>query len=411
MPKQLRLLYAVGPEDVIKSYKYWVQNQDSPAQVSVPYSSQFYEVCKILDAKGHVIAQSNKNEFIRDERFTIERRQVPLPTASGLVYHFRQIWCGLVLLFDAMRFKADFIIISSGTTHWFVLYLLSWMGHKVIPSIHCVLWAKYLPVRLADKLSLKLSRNLFASKCEAILAVSHDITEQIAQLTGGEHRPVLEFFPSFRASDFENITEPSSEKLPFRVLFAGRVEKNKGVFDLLEIAKNFVNEGVENIVFEICGSGSALESLRSAVKEAAIEPNFICHGHCSKQYMQEIFSRSHVVIVPTRTDFSEGFNRVVCESILSGRPVVTSAVCPALSYVREAVVEVPPDNIEAYGNALLKLYSDKLFYQQKQQACSVLQKQFYDTTKSWGTALKSIVLSMKVEKKMELTTNKILGNS
>ncbi len=409
MSEKLRILYAVGPEDVIEAYKYWVQNQDAPSQVSVPYSSQFYEVCQALDANGYVIAQSNKSEFIQDERFTIERRPIPLASATGLMYHFRQVWCGLVLLFNAIRFQADFAIVSSGTTHWFVLYLFSLMGIKIIPSIHCVLWAKYLPIRLADKLSLKLSRNLFASKCEAMLAVSHDITEQIAQLTDGEHQPVLEFFPSFRRKDFENIPEPSQRILPFRVLFAGRIEENKGVFDLLSIMKRFISEGMKDIVFDICGSGSALESLRLEVKQAAMEDNFICHGHCSKNHMREIFGRSHVVIVPTRKEFSEGFNRVVCESILSGRPVVTSSVCPALSYVQDAVVEVPPDDIKAYGDALLKLYSNKLFYEQKKQGCSLLQEQFYDTSKSWGTALKSIVLSGN-KKRIQSTSNEVVGN-
>ena len=410
MSKQLRILYAVGPEDVIEAYKYWSKNQDSPSQVSVPYSSQFYEVCQSLDAVGYVVAQSDKSEFIQDERFTIKRRPIPLASATGLIYHLRDIWCGLVLLFDAIRFKADYVIISSGTTHWFVLYLFSLLGHKIIPSIHCVLWAKYLPVRLADKLSLKLSRNLFADKFEGMLAVSHDITEQVSQLTDGKHKPVLEFFPSFRRKDFENIPEPSEQRLPFRVLFAGRIEENKGVFDLLSIMKRFVSEGIKDIVFDVCGSGSALETLRLEVKQAGIEDNFICHGHCSKQQMKEIFGRSHVVIVPTKKEFSEGFNRVVCESILSGRPVVTSSVCPALSYVREAVVEVPTDDIKAYGDALLRLYSDKLFYNQKKQACSMLQEQFYDGKKSWGAGLKSILLSAATKKELKLTTDEILGN-
>ena len=45
MPKQLRILYASGPEDVIEAYNFWAQNQDVPSQVSVPYCRQFYEVC------------------------------------------------------------------------------------------------------------------------------------------------------------------------------------------------------------------------------------------------------------------------------------------------------------------------------------------------------------------------------
>ena len=175
--------------------------------------------------------------------------------------------------------------------------------------------------------------------------------------------------------------------------------------------KRFVSEGIKDIVFDVCGSGSALETLRLEVKQAGIEDNFICHGHCSKQQMKEIFGRSHVVIVPTKKEFSEGFNRVVCESILSGRPVVTSSVCPALSYVREAVVEAPADDIKAYGDALLKLHGgDKLFYDQKKQACSMLQEQFYDGKKSWGASLKSILLSAATKKELKLAGDEVVSN-
>jgi glycosyltransferase involved in cell wall biosynthesis len=110
--------------------------------------------------------------------------------------------------------------------------------------------------------------------------------------------------------------------------------------------------------------------------------------------MREMFNRAHVVIVPTKTDFVEGFNQVVVEGVLSGRPVVTSAVCPALSYVKEAVVEVPPDDIQEYGNALLKLCDDRRFYGEKQRSCLTLQEQFYDSSRSWGAVLKSVLVGI-----------------
>ncbi|MGI8504418.1 MAG: glycosyltransferase family 4 protein [Hassallia sp.] len=414
MTKPLRILYAVGPEDVIEAYNYWINGQDAPSQVSVTFSSQFYEVCTTLDAKGYVIAQSNKQEFVQDKRFIIERRPVPLPRASGIFYHLRQVWCGLQLLASAIRFRANVVVADSGTTYWFVLSLFSWIGIKVIPSLHCLLWCKYLTPRLVDKLNLTLSRNLFADDCQAILAASQDVAEQISHLTGGKHQPIFEFFSTYRRADFANIPEPSVERClttsrvsastPFRVLFAGRVEQDKGVFDLLEIAKRFATQGKQDIVFDICGNGSALESLRLAAKQAGVHDSFICHGYCSKPQMREMFSRSHVVIVPTRTEFIEGFNRVVCESILSGRPVVTSAVCPALSYVRDAVVEVPPNDVQAYGDALLALYSDRQLYEQKRQACLIAQEQFYDNTKSWGSALKSILLTIQAQQDVNKLT-------
>lgn len=403
MPKPLRILYASGPEDVIEAYNYWINGGDAPSQVSVTFSSQFYEVCKTLNAKGYAIAQSNRKQFVQDDQFIVEHRPVPLPNASGIFYHLRQVWCGLHLLASAIRFQANVVVVNDGTTYWFVLNLFSWLGLIVIPTLHCMLWCKYLPPRLVDKVNLTLSRNLFASNCQAILVASHDIAKQISQLTGGKHQPIFEFFSTYRRADFANILEPSLAS-PFRVLFAGRVEEDKGVFDLLEIAKRFASEGRHDIIFDICGEGSALESLRFAAHLSGVDNSFICHGYCTKPQMRETFSRSHVVIVPTRTEFIEGFNRVVCESILSGRPVVTSAVCPALSYVRDAAIEVPPNDVKAYGDALLTLCSDHQLYEQKRQACLIAQEQFYDTTKSWGSTLKSILLTIQAQQDVNKLT-------
>jgi hypothetical protein len=56
MSNTLRVLYAAGPGDVIGTYSYWVKGQDDPLQVSKTYSSQFYEVCRAIDAQAYVIS-------------------------------------------------------------------------------------------------------------------------------------------------------------------------------------------------------------------------------------------------------------------------------------------------------------------------------------------------------------------
>ncbi len=398
MSKTLRLLYAAGPGDVIGTYKHWVESQDDPSQVSITYSAQFYEVCRALDARAYVISSHAERKLLHDGLFTLEHRPNRLRSASGILYHLGQVWYGLELIASAIRFRANVAVVADGTTYWFILSLLSWLGVQVIPSLHCVLWRKYLPQRKAEKLILKLSRNFFAKDCTAILTASVDVSEQVAELAGGQSRPILPYLPTYRRSEFTGVGKPNESRSPFRVLFAGRIEPEKGVFDLLEVAKRMKTLGTEDITFDLCGKGSALEELRLKAKQEGVDSFFVCHGHCNKPQMREMFNRSHTVIVPTRTDFVEGFNQVVVESVLSGRPVITSAVCPALSYVRPAIVEVPVDDVTAYADALLKLRDDCEFYQQKQQACIPLQEQFYDTSRGWGARLKSVLLAIQESK-------------
>jgi len=388
---------------VVGTYNHWINGQDDPSQVAVTYSSQFYEVCCALDAEGYVISSHKDQRLVCDNRFTIEHRPIPFCSASGLLYHLGQLWYAVGLIASAIRFKASVVVVDSGTTYWFTLSLLPWLGVKVIPSLHCVLWRKYASQRRVEGLILGLSRSLFASGCTAILAVSEDISEQVAQLTAGQHQPIVKFLPTYRHTEFAGVAEPDDKRLPFRVLFAGRIEHNKGVFDLLDIAKHFAAEGRQDIKFDLCGEGSALEPLRLAAKQAGVDASFECHGHCHKLQMRDMFNRAHVVIVPTRTDFVEGFNQVVAEGVLSIRPVVTSSVCPALSYVQDAVVEVRPNDTEGYSRALLSLCEEREFYEEKRQGCLRTQEQFYDISRSWGAALKTALIAIQEGQELGVT--------
>lgn len=80
------------------------------------------------------------------------------------------------------------------------------------------------------------------------------------------------------------------------------------------------------------------------------------HGQCSGPELKRMYGRSHVVVVPTTTDFREGFNQVVAEAALAGRIVVTSRVCPAIRYVNGVAREVEPDDVQGYASALEELY-------------------------------------------------------
>lgn len=391
MSKSLRVLYAAGPGNVLGTYSYWRKGEDDPSQFAITYSSQFYDACRDLQAEGYVISSCEEKKYLRDGNYTLEHRPKPLRNASGLLYHLGQIWYGLGLIATAIAWRANVAIVADGTTHWFVLSLLSFLGVQAVPSLHCTPMRKFGPQRKIDQLLSRLNRHFFAKSCTAIMSISDDIDKQLANLTGGKTKCIVQFKPTYRHTEFATVKQPDGEHSRFRVLFVGRVEANKGVFDLVEIAKRFAALGRKDITFDICGTGSALDALREQVKLAGVDSAFTFHGYCNKLKMRERFSKAHAVIVPTKTDFVEGFNKVVAEGVLSSRPVITSAVCPAVSHMDGRLVEVPPDDVTAYGDALLKLCDDREFYEQKRQYPQHLVNQFYDLSNGWAGALESIL--------------------
>lgn len=384
----MRLIYAAGPGDVIGTYRHWRAGRDDPGQVAMTYSGQFFDVCRELGACGYVIASHPRREVVNDGAFRIEHKRILFAKAIGPLYHLGQFYTGLRMIVSALRYRADAMVICDGTCHWFPLRMLPKLGIQVVPTIHCLLRRKCAPAPgRGQRLLRRLDRPFWRRSAAVVLAASRDITRQIEELTGGEHRPVIEFLPTYRRGTFAEASDPPQNS-PFRVLFAGRIERYKGVFDLLEIAGRLTGSGRTDLEFDLCGDGSALGELKRQVDESRLSGRFRLHGHRDQFAMREMFRRCHVLIVPTTTDFAEGFNQVVVEGILAGRPVITSDVCPALDYVRGAVLEVPPDDVAAYQNAILRLTDDRDFYEQKRRACLALQGQFYDPARGWAAALR-----------------------
>lgn len=368
------------------------------------YSGQFFDVVRWAGARAYVVSYCNKPAEVRDETITISQRPKPFAGQSGLLYHLAEIFYGLQMVAAAVRFCADFAIVTEGTTHWFVLLLMPLFGIKVIPAIHCVLWPKHKQPSRTGRWLNHFNRLLFRTAAFAVMSASDDISAQVRKVAGSRPRPLLEFLPTYRHKIFAAIQTPPETDQSFRVLFAGRIERDKGVFDLLAIARRFQSEGRHRIKFDICGTGSALDALQAEVDAAKLNDVIVCHGYCNRLEMQAQLQKAHVIIVPTRTDFIEGFNQVVVEAVLAGRPVVTSSVCPALSYVREAVVEVAPEDVTAYGDAILRLFHNQELYDRKRNACLKYQSQFYDGRRGWATALKQIIKAALEQREPVTTT-------
>jgi hypothetical protein len=82
---------------------------------------------------------------------------------------------------------------------------------------------------------------------------------------------------------------------------------------------------------------------------------------------------------------------VCAEAILASRPLVASAVCPAIEDLQDASVEVQPDNVNEYCQAILRLSDEREFYCQKQSACIALHEPFYNAENSWSTKIKEAI--------------------
>jgi glycogen synthase len=393
--RDLRVFYAAGPGHVIGTFIYWRAGQDDPSEPTVAYSGQFYDVCRELNARGYVVTACSHRGFLEEGQFRIEQRPYRLRSAGGILYHVGQLWNGLCLMARAIRFRSDVAIIAEGS-HWFVFTPLALLGVKVVPALHNVVERRSGHSSVVRRLLGRCNGWFFANHCHAILSASQALTRQVASLTRGRHCQVIEFLPLYRRAAFEQVRAADGSARPFRVLFVGRIERSKGVFDLLTAAKQLASRKLDDIELHLCGDGSDLAALRDAAIREGVAHRFQCHGPCKGAELVRKYEECHVVIVPTRAELGEGFNQVTSEAILAGRPAIVSSECPAIEYVREAVTEVPAGDVTAYVEAILSYVNDLALFQAKQQAARTAAAQFYDESRSFGAGLRRVCESVSV---------------
>ncbi len=381
----LRVMYASGPGDVVQAHRDWSRGEPCAREVSVTFSSQIEDALAPLACKLHVLSNYDRADFLAAGDWTFENRPDRLRGARGLVFHAVQAGRGLALVARSLRFRADVVLVDSGRAHWFSLAPLRLAGVKVIPIVHNAFWPVARPPSSAAQRAIGwLDRAFWRLLPSATLVVSPECERQVRELSGSSAAPVFQVRAQFLPEYFDAIPHPRWDERPFRVMFAGRVEANKGVFDLVEMAEALARRLPGHFAWEVCGDGSALDELRRAVRNRALGPSFQVRGRLDRAAMAEAYGRSHAVVIPTRSSLSEAFAMVAAESVLAGRPFVTSRAVPALEVLREAAVEAEPDAVESYVSALSALASDRELYAAKVRACPGLRRQFLD--RSYGLA-------------------------
>jgi glycosyltransferase involved in cell wall biosynthesis len=224
------------------------------------------------------------------------------------------------------------------------------------------------------------------------IGVSPECIRQVERLTKGKHTPLYQIRAQFRREDFQTIPPPPlHEQSPFRIMFIGRINRAKGVFDVLEIAKRIEARAPGRVRWEMCGSGPDLEEIRRLQDEMDLKQIVFVRGWTSPHDLIDVHARSHVSIVPTRSSFIEGLAMTAAEAVLAGRPVITNPVVPALEVLRPACVQAETNNVESYVEAIMSLVGDANRYRSLCRACADLQEQFYDREQGLRAILNNIV--------------------
>lgn len=161
---------------------------------------------------------------------------------------------------------------------------------------------------------------LLLKNAKFILTVSPTISEDVQRFCNDVDliRPMI----SINLEDF-NYSRDYSSKDCYKLLYVGRVEYRKGVFELIEIARLLKMKDM-NFSLNIIGGGDSINAISAKIKEYGLNDCVILHGLITDaERLKDIYDSSDVFVF---TSHDEGFPRVLYEAMASGLPIFTTFV-------------------------------------------------------------------------------------
>ena len=162
----------------------------------------------------------------------------------------------------------------------------------------------------------------------------------------GRFRPA----PGWRAGQWRNPPQPT-------LLYHGRVDRRKGVLDLLAAFGALAPEH-PNLQLLISGIGPDYEEVRRQVAAATWGAQVELAGYVDYEAVPTIYHRADVFVSPT---YAEGFSNTVLEAMSSGLPVVGAAAVGVVDCLRDGDNGLlhPPGDVPALTHALRRLLADE----------------------------------------------------
>ena len=140
------------------------------------------------------------------------------------------------------------------------------------------------------------------------------------------------------------------------IMYAGRIDREKGLFDLVECGKIICKER-SDVSFIVAGSGRDLKKVIRKTKKAGIQDRFIFVGQVEKDQMIKLYQNAALFILPS---YHEGLPTVILEAMSCGLPVVATDVRGNQDLVSngENGILIPSRNPEKMAREISRLLED-----------------------------------------------------
>lgn len=210
-----------------------------------------------------------------------------------------------------------------------IVLLAKMFGKKVIIHLHGAgfnVFYEKMPSPVQG-----IIRNILRS-CDVLIALSHQWKRDLYRIAQHPdirviYNPTIMRKPAF---DEAKTPEQIGENRNIRFLFMGRLGQRKGVYDILESARQI---HANNVEISLYGDGEA-DAIQAKVSQTGLSGKVTVYGWIDGHQKDEAFRRADVLLLPS---YHEGLPISVLEAMAYGLPVVATDVGGVSEAVQDGV--------------------------------------------------------------------------
>lgn len=374
--ERIRIAYVPGPGDIYGTFEQWKEGNFDGRVPVVAYSTQLYDLVDAIGAELLALSQKPVGEGGEAFRFVQVPKRGSKPNFFDYLSAKRERTTRMLPLVKA--FAPHFIVFGDDTDFG---GLRLYPGH-VILSVHNSYWnADVEQPQGASRFRTWFQGLLMRHAVNGSVTTSPLCARQVERLMGGSQNVRPEMPQAKSAADI--VSQPTYPDKP-RLLYVGRVEANKGVFDLLRAAQS-LRARHEDLKLTFVGDGGALDSLTLEASKAG--PWVECLGRVGSEEVGVQINRASLLVCPTRREFNEGLALVCVEAHMRGKPSVLSSVVPAAEHIGDAGLIFTADDQDALTRAIEAAVLDPEQRSKMRRAAARDQSKYLDRSLSWGSQL------------------------
>ncbi len=157
----------------------------------------------------------------------------------------------------------------------------------------------------------------FILKSDIVVAVSKHVKKNVILETGVEPENVQVIYNGVKEPEL-NLNLRNTYPAP--ILYVGRVEEDKGLFELIRLFNKVTETTKYDLKLAIVGEGTATQRLKDLAESLKCQDKVVFAGYLNGDALLEYYAKARIFVLPTKR--IEGFPVTLPEAMFAGLPIV-----------------------------------------------------------------------------------------